>query len=80
MSVSLLRGNDGWPAYPFRRVQKMDDKELLQLLANLADAIRDVPSGTEQIALADHFFALMAHLQSKGVIPQGNWDLTSRRS
>lgn len=58
----------------------MDDRELLQLLANLADAIRDVPPGAEHIALADHFFALVAHLQSKGAIPRGNWGLTSRRN
>lgn len=57
----------------------MSDTQLTQLLANLADAIREIPKGREHSALAQRFFEVIAHLESKGAVDRGNWNLGSRR-
>ncbi len=52
----------------------MSDTQLTQLLINLAEAIRDVPQGQAQQALADRFFAVLAHLESRNLISRDHWD------
>ena len=49
------------------------DRQLTQLLARLADAIRKVPAGDVHDDLAHRFFAVISHLDSKGIVQPGNW-------
>jgi hypothetical protein len=58
----------------------MSDQQLHGLLVTLGDAIRDLPEGKEHRALVDSFFAVVNHMQSKGLIPVSNWHLRSRRT
>ena len=55
----------------------MSDQHLNRLLADLGDAIRDIPESKEHRALVDSFFSVIHHLQSKNLIPQGGWKLNS---
>ena len=52
----------------------MSDEQLTQLLINLAEAIRDVPEGQVQQMLADRFFAVVGHLESRHLIRQDQWE------
>lgn len=56
------------------------DSELTQLLANLGDAIRNIPAGREHDLLVRRFFAVLNHLIAKGAISSSNtWSLSPRR-
>ena len=52
----------------------MSDAKLTQLLIDLAEAIRDVPQGQVQQALASRFFAVLAHLESRKLISRDHWE------
>ena len=56
------------------------DSELTQLLANLGNAIRNIPAGREHDLLVKRFFAVLNHLMTKGAISSSDtWNLSSRR-
>jgi hypothetical protein len=46
-------------------------------LVNLANAIREVPPGDIHQGLFHKFVALIQHLESKDLIPKGEWRLAS---
>ena len=52
----------------------MSDTQLTQLLINLAEAIRDEPQDQAQQALANRFFAVVAHLESRNLITRDLWE------
>jgi hypothetical protein len=48
----------------------------MRLLIALADEIRELPVGTPQHqAIADRFFAIIAHLEKRRLIAKGQWNL-----
>jgi hypothetical protein len=58
----------------------MSDTQLLQHLANLANAIRDVPTGDKYRSIVRRFFALVQDSESANRIDRtGIWHLESRR-
>ena len=59
----------------------MRDRDLLNLLVNLAKTIHALPAGAQREAIVDQFFAVVASLESRDLIDRsGEWYLTSRPS
>jgi hypothetical protein len=53
----------------------MTDATLHQLLVALLYGIDAMPRGEERRDAAERFMAVVVHLESKGLIPRGQWTI-----